>query len=94
MSATPDIDSIRTDTEELEAAILGVLAAMDGTNEQEQMAAFRRFRQIFEVMADWPHQQKLISGRYLAERGQVEAGDLESVIDAVKELSHDSGPAS
>jgi hypothetical protein len=93
MSATPDIDSIRTDTEELEAATLGALAAMDGTDEQEQKEAFHRLHQILTITADWTNQQRLISDRYLAERGRVEDGDLEAVLDALKEWSRDSGRA-
>lgn len=94
MNATSDIDSVRTDTEELEAAILGALAAMDGTDEQQQKEAFHRLHQILSVTADWTHLQRLSSDRYLAERGRIEAGDLEAALDAMNRLSRESGPAS
>lgn len=91
MSATPDIDGIRADTEELEAAILEALAALDGTDEQEQKEAFHRLHQILSITFDWTHQQRLISDHYLAERGRIEAGDLEAVLDAMKGLIRESG---
>lgn len=86
------IDVIRADSEECEAAVLQALAAMDGNDVQEQMEAFNRFRQIFKKTSNWTGEQKFTSARYLAERGRIEAGDWEAVVDAMNEFMGSLSP--
>jgi hypothetical protein len=59
---------------------------MDGIDEKEQSEAFSRFRKAFNQTLDWTPEQKLRSDRYLAERGRIEDGDWQAVVDAMNKF--------
>lgn len=85
------VDALRSDAEECEAAILQVLAAMDGNDEREHADAFSRFNKIFKKTLEWAPEQKLVFSGYLAEHGRIEAGDWEAVVDALNEFTKERG---
>jgi len=83
-TALRTIDSTLADAEEYEAAILQALAAMDGDVELELTEAFLRVQRAVAKTLNWTREQQDIAHQYLAERGRIEAGDREHVLDAMK----------
>lgn len=86
-------EPVRADAEEYEAAILQALAAIDGDVELEHAEASLRVQGTVAKTLNWTREQQDIAYQYLAERGRIEAGDREHVLNAMRAFKERRGEA-